>query len=399
MKKLVQINTVCNGSTGKIMCDIAKEAENQGYKTYCFYGRGNASKETNCIKIGNNIGAYFHVFLTRIFDKHGHGSYFATKKLVKQIKSINPDVINLHNLHGYYLNIGVLFKYLKNDYNGKIIWTFHDCWPFTGHCTHFVNAKCNKWKKECNNCPQKKEYPKSILFDSSFKEFNYKKQLFTKINNLEIVVASSWMNNLIKDSFLKEYPVTIIKNGIDINLFKPMIDKKIYQKYNIPTNKKIILGVSSVWNKQKGINIFKKLSEIIDKEKYVIVMVGLKKEQLNELSNDIIKVLKTDNQTDLVKLYSIADVFVNPSIEESFSLVTVEALACNTPIIVPNTTATEEFVINNNGLVVEHNLNSYYEAIKEITSNKSKYKNANKNIEKYKRINMINNYLKLYGRK
>ncbi len=399
MKKLVQINTVCNGSTGKIMCDIAKEAENQGYKTYCFYGRGNASKETNCIKIGNNIGAYFHVFLTRIFDKHGHGSYFATKKLVKQIKSINPDVINLHNLHGYYLNIGVLFKYLKNDYNGKIIWTFHDCWPFTGHCTHFVNASCDKWLTECKKCPQKKVYPKSILFDNSKRQYLYKKHLFSDINNLEIVTASNWMKDLIKQSFLKDYKVNVISNGINIDIFKSNIDKNIYKKYNIPTNKKIILGVSSVWNIQKGLDIFKKLSAIIDKNKYVIVMVGLEKEQLNELDNNIIKILKTDNIEDLVKIYSISDVFVNPSIEESFSLVTVEALSCNVPIIVPNTTATQEFVTKDNGLVVEHNLSSYYEAIKEITSNKSKYKNANKNIEKYKRINMINNYLKLYGRK
>ena len=181
MKKLVEINSVCNGSTGKIMCDIAKKVEEKGMEAYCFFGRGNSNDGANCIKIENKLTFLLHAFIAR-FGFNGHGSYFATKRMVKKLKKINPDVIHMHNVHGYYLNLKVFFNYLKNEYQGKIVWTLHDCWAITGHCSYFTMANCNKWKDMCKNCPQLNSYPKEI-FDTTKREYELKKEIFTGIND------------------------------------------------------------------------------------------------------------------------------------------------------------------------------------------------------------------------
>lgn len=393
--KVVQINTVATGSTGSIMKCLYEYLLKTNNECYCFYGRGITVNYKNYFKFGTNFETYIHVLLTRIFDLHGHGSYFATKKLIKKIIKINPDVIQLHNLHGHYLNYKVLFKYLKNDYTGKIVWTLHDCIPFTGHCSHFVNANCFKWKSLCYNCPQKKIYPASYIFDNSKYQYKFKKKLFNGVKNMDLVVGSIWMKNNVEESFLKKYKTIVIKNGIDLETFNKIIDKNIYAKYGISNNKKIILGVSSVWNEQKGIKIFNELSKIVDDKKYEIVMVGLEKKDFLKVNENIIKIEKTSNKEDLAKIYSIADVFLNPSIEESFSFVTLEALACKTPIIVPDTTATKEFVKNNNGIVTKPNVKSYYNAIKKILNNKNKY-NCNNILDEYSMLNMQKKYYNLY---
>ena len=230
-KKLVQINSVCNGSTGKIMCDIALNSKNCGFDSYCFFGRGNPNKKVNCIKFGNKLSFYFHALIARL-GFNGYGSYFSTRKMIKKIKKINPDVIHMHNIHGYYLNLPIFFKYLKKEFKGKIIWTLHDCWSFTGHCSYFTMAKCNKWQKECYNCPQLNAYPKEY-FDTTNREFKLKRKLFLGLNNLTIVTPSEWLKKLVKKSFLKEYKCKVINNGIDLNIFKPQPNGNIYDKYNI----------------------------------------------------------------------------------------------------------------------------------------------------------------------
>lgn len=340
-RKLVQINVVCNGSTGRIMNQIQEEVQNQGWEAYSFYGRGNPTND-NCIKIGNKLDVFFHVFITRLFDKHGHGSKIATKKLIKQIEKINPDVIQLHNIHGYYIHLETFFKYLKKC-DKKIVWTLHDCWAFTGHCAHFTHPKCDKWQTGCNKCIRKKDYPKSLICDSSKKEYLFKKELFTNIKNLTIVTPSNWLAELVKKSFLKEYEIKVVNNGIDLNVFKPTNTIDVRKKYNIPENKKIILGVSSVWNNSKGLNEFLKLSKII-KDDYVIVLVGLREKQIKKLSNNIIGIERTENVEELANFYTIADVFYNPSREETFSLVTVESISCGTPVLVYDDSATKELV-------------------------------------------------------
>ena len=366
--KLVQINTVCNGSAGKIMGDIQRKANEEGFETISFYGRRKGFNNLKCEKIGNPISFWIHVFINTLFDKQGHGSYFYTKKLVKRLRQENPDIIHLHNIHGYYLNIPVLFKYLKEEYKGKLFWTFHDCWPFTGHCPHFTIANCDKWKKQCYKCPNKKKYPISLFKDNSYNNYLEKKKLFTGLNNLTIITPSNWLNKLVKKSFLKNYNVDTINNDIDLNIFKPTIDNSIKEKYNIPNNKKIILGVASVWTKEKGYYDFIELSKKISNE-YIIVLVGLTRKQIRELKKyNIIGIGRTDNQLELVKLYSISNTFLNLTYEDNYPTVNLEAIACETSIICYDTGGCKEQINDATGYIIHQgNLNQILEILKNET--------------------------------
>lgn len=350
-KTLVQINSVCNGSTGKIMGEIQKCAEENGYKCISFYGRRRGFKKLFSEKINSEFFVYIHGILTLLFNHHGRYSYFQTKRLVKKIKKINPDIIQLHNVHGYYLNYKVLFKYLKNNYKGKIFWTLHDCWPFTGHCAYFTYAQCDKWKIQCYNCPQKLNYPCSLLFDSSKSEYNLKKELFTDIKNLTFITPSKWLKDLVSESYLKKYHVEVINNGIDLNIFKNEIDYNIKDKYNIPNNKKILLGVSNIWEKRKGFDTFIKIANDFKHYDYVFVLVGLSKKQIKQLPENVVGIERTDNQNELVKIYSIADVFVNPTLEDNYPTVNIEAIACGTPVVTYGTGGCREQVDGKTGFV------------------------------------------------
>lgn len=342
-KKLVQINIVCNGSTGKIMNQIQQEALKKGWEAYSFFGRGEPVND-KCYKIGNKIDTIFHVLITRLFDKHGHGSKRATKKMIQKIKEIDPDIIHMHNIHGYYIHLETLFNYLKTC-NKKIVWTLHDCWAFTGHCSHFTYPKCDKWKTGCNKCTRKKDYPKSSILDNSKSEYLFKKELFNGIKDLTLVTPSKWLADLVKQSFLKDYDIKVINNGIDLNVFKPTYTIDVRSKYNIPKNKEIILGVSSIWNESKGLYEFYELAKNIN-EQYVCVLVGLTDKQLERLPSNIIGIKKTENVEELANLYTQALVVFNPSREETFSLVTIEAIACGTPVIAYNNTAIKELIAN-----------------------------------------------------
>ncbi len=370
MKKLIQINTVCNTSTGKLMGDIQKAAIKQGYRTLSIVGRRKPFSDMPCVKVGNIFSFGIHIFLTTVFDRQGFGSYFETQKIVKILKSENPDIIHLHNLHGYYLNLPVLFKYLTTEYKGKVFWTFHDCWALTGHCAYFTEARCKKWQRCCEKCPQKTEYPVSLFVDDSKMNYQKKKEMFTMLKHLTIVVPSDWMKEITEQSFMKKYPIKVVNNGIDMNVFKYTVpSNSIYERYGIASNKKIIIGVASIWDKRKGLDDFIRLNGVISNE-YQIVVVGLKKYQIRELPRGMIGICHTESKEELAMLYSLAEVFLNPSQEESFSLVTAEALACGTPIIVLSTSAVKEFVSGSNGIVLEeHNPSDYLEAIRKIEKN------------------------------
>jgi len=351
--KIIQINTVCNGSTGKIMGDIARKANKEGYQTLCIYGRRKGYKDLNCVKVGGFFSFWLHVILTTIFDTQGHhGSYFKTKKIVRILRRENPDIIHLHNIHGYYLNYPVLFKYLKNEFEGEIKWTFHDCWPFTGHCPYFTLAKCGKWKKQCYNCPNKKRYPTSLVFDNSKKEYLLKKKYFTSLKNLTIITPSDWLNNLVKQSFMSKYEIITINNEIDKNIFRPTIDDKVIEKYGIPNDKKIVLGVASIWEDRKGLKDFIKLSKLLDKD-YKIVLVGISKKQKKNISNNIVCIERTDNQYELAVLYTRADVFVNPTYEDNYPTVNLEAIACGTKVICYDTGGCSEQINKDNGIIID----------------------------------------------
>ena len=350
--KVYQVNVVCgSGSTGKIVTDLAHTIKEYGGESRIAYGRGSSPEGIDAIKVSSKLDLYIHAVLTRITDKHGLYSKEATKRLVKDIKTYKPDIIHLHNIHGYYLNYEMLFRFLK-EYNRPIVWTLHDCWTFTGHCAHFDYVKCDKWKSGCYACAQKKRYPKSNLFDNSKSNFLKKKELFNLPNSITIVTVSEWLKGVAEKGILKKYPILKISNGIDLKIFKPT-ENDIKKKYHLE-NKKIVLGVASTWEEYKGIQTFFELAEQLP-DNYQVVMIGLNDKQMKEKPEEILGIPRTANQKELVEWYSSAEVYVNTSVEETMGLTTVEAMACGTPVIVMNTTASPELVDDNCGIIVEPN--------------------------------------------
>ncbi len=392
--KILLINSVCGlGSTGRICTDLAQMLEKEEHDCKIAYGRGTVSPENQkyAIKIGSKKDFYIHAGLSRVFDNTGFYSKHATKKLIAWIENYNPDVIHLHNIHGYYINIKLLFNYLKTC-KKKIIWTLHDCWSFTGHCSHFDSIQCNKWKDRCFSCPLKKEYPKSNFRDNSKKNYQLKKELFTGIEDLTIVTPSQWLADVVKQSFLKEYEVKVIHNGIDLNVFKPISNN--FKKLHHIENKFMILGVASVWSEKKGLNDFIELSKILD-ERFQIVLVGLNQKQMQKIPKNIIGIERTNSANELAQIYTAADVFVNPSIEETMGLTTVEAIACTTPVIVYNRTAVPEVVTPEVGKIVSN----YFEIkniLDESIENKKKLDDISSYIHEFDKKEMLKKYMQLY---
>lgn len=349
------INVVCGiRSTGRICTDLATALEEQGHEVKIAYGREEVPEQYKkyAVRIGNDLDVKLHALKARLFDAAGFGSKKATKKFIEWVKKYDPDVIHLHNIHGYYINIEVLFDYLRTC-GKKIIWTLHDCWAFTGHAAFCEAANCEKWETGCNNCPKRNDYPIS-LSDASKHNWLKKKTIFTGISNMQIVTPSKWLAGLVKRSFLKEYPVTVIYNGIDTNVFKPT-DSNFRDKLSIG-NKKVILGVAAVWTERKGLNDFVKLSEMIDAEEFLIVLVGVSKDQINNLPDNIIGIERTNSAKELAALYSFATVFVNPTYEDNYPSTNLEAIACGTPVITYDTGGSGESAIINGIVVKKKNL-------------------------------------------
>uniref|UniRef100_UPI003AB1218B glycosyltransferase n=1 Tax=Winogradskyella sp. TaxID=1883156 RepID=UPI003AB1218B len=401
MRKLLQISIEVNsGSVGRIAEQIGETVIENGWSSYITYARNNNPSKSEVIKIGSKLDIYRHGLETRIFDNHGFSSKSSTKKLINTIKEIKPDIIHLHHLHGYFINIEILFQYLK-EREIPVVWTFHDCWSFTGHCAHFDFVGCDKWKTECYNCEQKKEYPKSLIFDRSRQNYIDKKRIFNSIDNLTIVPVSNWLYRKIKDSFLKDHACAVIQNGIDLNTFYPKKSRDTINKlYNI-NSRFIILGVASTWEKKKGLEEFVKLNELINRESYVIVLVGLAKSQLKKMPKSIVGIERTENVGQLADLYSAADVFINPTFEDTFPTTNLESLACGTPVITYETGGSVESVNESTGVIVDkgdvRGLINALECIKskggdfyENNCRESAIKNFDKKIK-------FNDYLKLYN--
>ena len=395
--KVLQINSVCGvGSTGRIATDLYKVMKENGIESKIAFGIGDAENipQEDAFKFGNKFDYYIHNAVSRITDRAGFYSKLNTLKLLKFIKSYEPDIIHIHTIHGYYVNIEILFNFLK-EYKKPVIWTLHDCWSFTGHCAHFDLIGCTKWKTQCYNCPIHREYPKSFT-DNSKHIYKLKKQLFTGVENLTIVTPSQWLADLVKQSFLKNHTIRIINNGINLDVFKP-IENDIKIKYQCE-NKYLILGVAFGWGKKKGLDIFIELSKRLDENKYKIMLVGTDEHIEKDLPDNIISIHRTKNQNELAKIYSAADLFVNPTREDTYPTVNMESLACGTPVLTFNTGGSPEIIDETCGMVVEKDdIDSMYNEIINICENNvftkemclKKSRMFDKN-EKYR------NYIELY---
>lgn len=359
MYKLLQINTTCNySSTGRIAEQIGQLALDCGWDCYLIHGPRyvNPSK-LKTIQSVNLFQEKIHALESRIFDNHGLSSRSSTKKIIEKIKEIKPDIIHLHNIHGYYINYKLLFDFFSKT-NIPIVWTLHDCWSFTGHCTHFDYINCEKWKSHCYKCENKKSYPASYLLDNSFNNFSIKKKYFTSIKNLTIIPVSYWLEGLVRNSFFKDVPgirIETIHNGIDLNIFKPSERQDIInlkKKLNIST-KKIILGCANQWYAKKGYEDFINLRKLLN-DSFAIVMIGVNEKQKQELTRlGIIGVTKTQDANELALYYSSADLFINLTYEDNYPTTNLEAIACGTPIITYNTGGSVEAVGKETGEIVK----------------------------------------------
>jgi len=395
----IGIEVNCN-STGKIAEQLGDIAMSHGWESYIAYARGYNPSKSKVIKIGNYLGIFNHLIQTRLFDNHGFASTIATKKLIQQIKIVKPDIIQLHQLHGYFLNIKVLFEYFATI-NTPIVWSLHDCWSMTGHCAHFALIGCEKWKTQCFKCPQKNTYPKSLLVDRSRINYTEKRKLFTSAKNMTIVPTSLWVEGLTKESYLQNLPITMITNGVDTQVFVPQSNKfEVKTKYNIH-GEFMILGVGTEWNENKGLYDYYELQKKLP-ENYSIVLVGVSKNQLKKLPKGIIGIARTENVSELVKLYSAADVITSLSYLETFGLTPVEGFACGTPAIVYNCTASPELIVPGVGFVVEPgNIDEIVSAIDKIKSKgKESFTAACRELalKFYNKKERYSEYIKLYNR-
>lgn len=389
MPKLLQINTTVNtGSTGRIAEDIGKIAIGRGWDSWIAYGRGNPESSSNLIRIGNDLDMHIHGLGTRLFDNHGLASRQVTKKFLRQVEKISPDIIHLHNIHGYYINYPLLFDFLKK-WGGPVVWTLHDCWPFTGHCAHYAFVQCNRWKIQCHNCIQTHRYPATYGLDRSKLNYLDKRNSFRGLKNLQLVSVSNWLKDELSKSFLKDYPAITIYNGIDLSVFQPSATNK-------HDGKKIVLGVASVWDERKGLDDFIKLRKVLP-EAYDIMLVGLNKKQLKDLPDGIKGIMRTDNIMELVQLYSDAAVYFNASKEETLGMTTLEALSCGTPAIVYNYTACPEVITPDTGFVVD-NIQTASEKIKAVLENSPFSENACRErvINSFDKNNNYLKYMDLY---
>lgn len=368
---LLQINVDANnGSNGSIARDIGTIALLKGWKSYIAYGRRRIPCDSKLIRIGNDFDIKIHGLLTRLFDLHGLGSIIATKLFIRKVRKIKPDIVHLHNIHGYFINYKILLEYLTKE-NIPIVWTFHDCWPFTGHCGYFEKYKCVKWKTQCNNCPAVYDYPTSYFFDRSRQAFELKKRLFTAPTQLYVTTVSGWLKGLVEDSFFSKYPIHIVYDGIDTESFCHR-DSNLKEQYGI-RDKCVLMSAAANWSKAKGWNDYIKLSTMLPDD-CVIMLLGVTDEQKKDLPEKIIAVPRQEGKEKLAEYYSMADILLNLSYQETFGMTTAEAMSSGTPGISYNVTACPELITPETGIVVEAgNMHQILEAIYEIKKNGKNY--------------------------
>ena len=400
--KVLQINTTFKngGSTGRIAFDLLAIQKKVGIDGYVAYGRETgASPDNNILCLQGVYRRKLNILRTRLFDHHGFYNEKETKRLLSWTDGICPDIIHLHNIHNHYVNVKMLFEYIKK-HRIPVVWTLHDCWSFTGHCAYFDYAKCDRWKYECHDCPSLKEYPKTWFVDRSRRNFQDKQQVFIGVENLTLVTPSQWLANLTRESFLKKYPVEIIYNGINTEAFCPT-QSDIKSKLGIG-NRKLILACASIVDRRKGLEYLLQLPSMM-KDEMVLVIVGLKEEQLTLLPKKrCIGITRTDSIQELVKLYSAADVFINPTLEDNFPTTNIESLACGVPVVTFATGGSVEAVSEDTGLIVpKGDIEGLYKSICQICNKGKTYYSVNcrnRALQFYNKEKQYMQYIKLYQR-
>lgn len=353
--KIAELNMLHIGSTGKIMLQISQCAREAGHevktfsiKTFSFHSVDEHPDIPGHCYLGSRFSRGVHTVMGILTGCNGLLSMMSTWRLLRELDAFSPDVLHLHNLHQFCINLPILFRYIKKK-QIRTIWTLHDCWAFTGHCAHFDYIGCEKWKSSCSNCPQYKSYPKSYV-DNSRWMHRLKKKWFAGIDDMTLVTPSDWLADMVKQSFLAQYPVKVIKNGIDIGAFKPA--ESDFRKKHHCEDKILLLGVAFGWGQTKGLDVFINLAAQLD-ERYQIVLVGIDEATKAQLPDSIIAISRTDSQQELAEIYTAADLFVNPTREEVLGLVNVEALACGTPVITFRSGGSPECIDETCGVVVE----------------------------------------------
>ena len=346
--KIVQINGTCGaGSTGKICVAVSKLLTEKGIENYILYTSGRSDYQKG-IRYMSAPEIKLQALKARIIGNYGFQSKTATKRLIAEIDQIAPNAVHLHNLHSHNVHLGKLFSYLKEK-KIKVFWTFHDCWAFTGYCPYYDLVGCEKWKSPgCNHCPSRKRY--SWFFDRSAFLYKKKKEAFLGLD-LTIITPSQWLADQVKMSFLQDYAAKVINNGIDLSVFYPQ-ESDFRKKYQLE-KKYILLGVAFGWGARKGLDVFIRLAEKLDPDRFQIVLVGTDSKVDQYLPKSIISIHRTANQAELAGIYSAADLFVNPTREENFPTVNIESLACGTPIVTYRTGGSPEIIDEKTGMVVD----------------------------------------------
>ncbi|MCR4660965.1 MAG: glycosyltransferase [Clostridia bacterium] len=338
--KIAYINTYGNGSTGKIVDSLKCLAQKKGYEVRSYFAREYCATLNTSKRFFSKTGFYFDALMTRLFDKHGLNNKHNTKKVINDLKRYNPDIVHIHNLHGYWINYPLLFKYLKST-KAKIIITLHDCWFFTGHCTYFDYVGCDKWITKCYSCQQKNQYPKTKLFDGSKANYREKKKVFSSLNSkqLTLVTPSKWLKGKVEKSFLNKFECVVINNGVNVDVFKKN-QSMIRQRFGLE-NKIIVLSVASYWDERKGLKYILEAAKL--RPEWCFVYIGKEKNHYGKLEN-VVHIDRTESQEELAMWYSTADVFINTTLEDNYPTTNLEAIACGTPVVTFDTGGSPEIV-------------------------------------------------------
>lgn len=406
MKTLLQINPVLrvNTSTGRIMQEIGELAMQHGWRSCIAYSKGRdgiKSCQSEVIPVGNKWSTIWHGLETRLFDRHGLASNEATRLFVKQIQELKPDVIHIHNIHGYFLNYQILFDFLAKS-NIPVIWTVHDCWLYTGHCYYYSYAGCNKWQTGCGHCPQKKEFPASWLIDRSHQNYEDKKQAFTSLpqDQLTIVPVSEWIREEMQHSFFRNNQFHVIHNGINTNIFNIYNPEQVKQKYGL-NGKHILLGVASIWSREKGFDDCIQMTDLLHPDE-MLVLVGVRPEQQKKLKKNMLGIPRTENIHQLAELYAAADAFINPTWQDNYPTVNLEAIACGTPVVTYRTGGSIEAITDQTGFIVpQGNVKEMLEAARLISQRgKAYYQQPCRTyaLENFRKEDRYQDYLDLYDK-